>query len=454
MSVEVEADVSVGDICVRGDVSIVGGVSIGGNVSVGGDLSVQGGVSVGGDLSVQGGVNVGGDMSVRGKVSVGGNRSVGGAVSIGGVGDVSVGDVSVGDVSVGDVSVGDVSVGGGVSVGGDVRIGSVRDENVEGGYVSVRDENVEGGDVSVQDENVEGGDVSVRDENVEGGDVSVRDDGGDVSVRGDENVEGDASIEADRSSCLENLVEVARQLGIEHDFSTLSRFVSSGSIAFQPSGTFQVHNTACSWNQHYAVLSFLLNGHLHSEYARLSGMLGLPPCSHTQWQNILKRLEPHVAALAEWSCGQVRKEIVMRGDEKKWIASFDGFYLTRGHYSNNASASMHDFVGGGIAWYTHRTKRGPGHNWEGTSAGAEGDMFNEVLGLVKAAGFGIQEIITDKDSSTNAIFCRHFPEGTITYCHNHCAKTLHKDLEKIRKNKCEVSSFKYSVLHLLNSFAV
>ena len=454
MSVEVEADVSVGDICVRGDVSIVGGVSIGGNVSVGGDLSVQGGVSVGGDLSVQGGVNVGGDMSVRGKVSVGGNRSVGGAVSIGGVGDVSVGDVSVGDVSVGDVSVGDVSVGGGVSVGGDVRIGSVRDENVEGGYVSVRDENVEGGDVSVQDENVEGGDVSVRDENVEGGDVSVRDDGGDVSVRGDENVEGDASIEADRLSCLENLVEVARQLGIEHDFSTLSRFVSSGSIAFQPSGTFQVHNTACSWNQHYAVLSFLLNGHLHSEYARLSGMLGLPPCSHTQWQNILKRLEPHVAALAEWSCGQVRKEIVMRGDEKKWIASFDGFYLTRGHYSNNASASMHDFVGGGIAWYTHRTKRGPGHNWEGTSAGAEGDMFNEVLGLVKAAGFGIQEIITDKDSSTNAIFCRHFPEGTITYCHNHCAKTLHKDLEKIRKNKCEVSSFKYSVLHLLNSFAV
>ena len=257
-----------------------------------------------------------------------------------------------------------------------------------------------------------------------------------------------------RLSTLENLFEVAQQLGIEHDFTTLSRFVSSGSVGFQPSGSFQVHNTTCSWNQHYAVLSFLLNGHLHSEYARLSGMLGLPPCSQTQWQNILKRLEPHVAALAEWSCGQVRKEIVMRGDEKKWIASFDGFYLTRGHYSNNASASMHDFVGGGIAWYTHRTKRGPGHNWEGTSAGAEGDMFDEVLGMVKAAGFGIQEIITDKDSSINVIFCRHFPEGTITYCHNHCAKTLHKDLEKIRKNKREVSCLKYSVWHLLNPLAV
>ena len=119
---------------------------------------------------------------------------------------------------------------------------------------------------------------------------------------------------------------------------------------------------------------------------------------------------------------------------------FDGFYLTRGHYSNNASATIHDFEGDGVAWFTHRTKRGHGHNWEGTSAGAEGDMFDEILGMVKAAGFNIKEIITDKDSSTNAIFCRHFPEGTIIYCHNHCAKTLHKDLEKIKKYKCQVSS--------------
>ena len=93
--------------------------------------------------------------------------------------------------------------------------------------------------------------------------------------------------------------------------------------------------------------------------------------------------------------------IVQRGDAKKWVASFDGFYLTRGHYSNNASATIHDFKSGDIMWFTHRTKRGPGHNWEGTSGGAEGDML----------GFSIKEIITNKDSSTNAIFCRHFPEG-------------------------------------------
>ncbi len=68
-------------------------------------------------------------------------------------------------------------------------------------------------------------------------------------------------------------------------------------------------------------------------------------------------------------------------------------------------------------------------------------MFDEILGKVKSTGFRVSEVITDKDSSVNSIFCRHFPEGTITYCSNHCAKTLHKDLQKIKQNKCEVSYF-------------
>ena len=48
-------------------------------------------------------------------------------------------------------------------------------------------------------------------------------------------------------------------------------------------------------------------------------------------------------------------------------------------------------------------------------------------------------MVTDKDSSMNAIYCKHFPEGTITYCSNHNAKTMHKDLLKVKSSKCEVS---------------
>ena len=43
-------------------------------------------------------------------------------------------------------------------------------------------------------------------------------------------------------------------------------------------------------------------------------------------------LEVHVTRMAEWSCSQVRAAIVNRGDKGKWVASYDGFYQTRGHY--------------------------------------------------------------------------------------------------------------------------
>ena len=110
-------------------------------------------------------------------------------------------------------------------------------------------------------------------------------------------------------------------------------------------------------------------------------MLGLPSCSKETFSGIVERLEPCVSELAEWSCNETRDAIKARGDKDKWVASFDGFYLTRGHYSNNSSATIHDYATGKIAWFYHRTKRGPGHNWEGTSGGAEGDMFEELMGV-------------------------------------------------------------------------
>ena len=194
-----------------------------------------------------------------------------------------------------------------------------------------------------------------------------------------------------------------------------------------------------SWLLNYSVISFLMNGQLFAEYQRIGNMLGLRPCSDTQWQRIVRWLGEHVTRLAQWSCEQVRQQVRERGDQEAWVTSFDGYYLTRGHHSNNSSATLHDYPTGNIAWFTHRTKRGAGHNWEGTSGGEEADMYNEILSAVKAAGFNIVEMVTDKDSSMNAIYCRYFPEGTITYCSNHSAKTFHKDLIRVKQMKCQVT---------------
>ena len=62
---------------------------------------------------------------------------------------------------------------------------------------------------------------------------------------------------------VERLISAAQQKGLPYDFSMLSGFVSSGSVKFQTSGSLlRVHDPSCSWDQHYSVLSFLVNGHL------------------------------------------------------------------------------------------------------------------------------------------------------------------------------------------------
>ena len=125
------------------------------------------------------------------------------------------------------------------------------------------------------------------------------------------------------------LVTTAQSLGIAAD---LSEFVHICTVSLQCSGSHppRVHESTKSWSRHYSALAFLLNGHLYAEYEKLSGMLGLPSCSHTTWHKMIEDLEVHVTNVAEWSCSCVRDAIEERGNKNKWVASFDGFYLTGG----------------------------------------------------------------------------------------------------------------------------
>lgn len=91
-----------------------------------------------------------------------------------------------------------------------------------------------------------------------------------------------------------------------------------------------------------------------------------------------------------------------------------------------------------IAWFTHRTKRGVGSNWVGTSSGAEGDMLRTMLDDVKASGFQVTQLVMDHDTSSSNIACTAFPEVQITYCGNHSAKTFHRDLANLKAIPCKV----------------
>jgi len=106
-----------------------------------------------------------------------------------------------------------------------------------------------------------------------------------------------------------------------------------------------------------------MNGQYYANYNGVFGMMGLPVMSEKRWTTAVSWLGGHVEKLANITCSQVQDMVADRGDKLNWIVSFDGFYLTCGHHSNNSSATLHDVATDKIAWFTHRTKHGAGANW-------------------------------------------------------------------------------------------
>ena len=191
----------------------------------------------------------------------------------------------------------------------------------------------------------------------------------------------------------------------------------------------------------YILLAFIVCGQYYKDYDHVMGTLGISHFSEKQWIRVIEWIAPEVEKITNCSVDQARKIIRARGDEKKLEVMYDGFYLTRGHYSNNASATMHDAKTGNIIGYAHRTKRGQGANWEGTSGGAEGNMLDEILAdLIGKEKMTITKAVLDKDAACHEVLLSRSPETDIVYCGNHTAKTFHADLEKVKKTPCQVST--------------
>ena len=135
-----------------------------------------------------------------------------------------------------------------------------------------------------------------------------------------------------------------------------------------------------------------------------------------------------------------------RGDGKEWVASFDGFYLS--HY-NNSSATLHDHSTGKVAWFTHRTKRGPGHTGPVHRLVLSQTCWRRFLARPKMRDLPFRNSYVTRIRLQTPYSVVTSPEGTITYCSNHSAKNLHKNLEKIKRSKCEVRIFTYTVCRII-----
>ena len=196
-----------------------------------------------------------------------------------------------------------------------------------------------------------------------------------------------------------------------------------------------------SWLGNFVLLSFFLNGEYFKDYQHVLGTLGLNHLSESQWLRAVEWVYPAIRELTVWSCDEVRKEIIKRGDKDNLQITFDGFYLSRGYHSNNSTGTVHDEKSGKVIGFAHRSKRGKGSNWNGTSGGAEGDIFEEILTALKDDKFNINECVIDHDATCANVLLEFFPEAEVIYCGNHTVKTFHNDLINVKKVPCQVRLF-------------
>ncbi len=120
-----------------------------------------------------------------------------------------------------------------------------------------------------------------------------------------------------KDDLIDQLSLLCDDIKFPNDDDMISTCTSTGTVSFCHSQGLQIHQSSCSWKQYYPVLSFLMSSHLYADYAHLSGLLGLPDCSNTQWHRIVEKLEDHVPDLAEWSCERVRQDVRDRGGASK-----------------------------------------------------------------------------------------------------------------------------------------
>ena len=62
----------------------------------------------------------------------------------------------------------------------------------------------------------------------------------------------------------------------------------------------------------YPALASLMNGGYYVDYASIMGMMGVSAMHYTTWNSLVSWIGTQVEWLAEWSCEQVRANMVIK----------------------------------------------------------------------------------------------------------------------------------------------
>ncbi len=106
-------------------------------------------------------------------------------------------------------------------------------------------------------------------------------------------------------------------------------------------------------------LAFLLTGHMHSGYHRTLGHgLGMPVLQSNNFYSVLKDAHGYIEEMLQSMCAQAKEEMKAlpaheMGSWENAVTTADGCWLTRGHFSQNCTFIVKNYMKNAILWYGH-----------------------------------------------------------------------------------------------------
>ena len=111
-------------------------------------------------------------------------------------------------------------------------------------------------------------------------------------------------------------------------------------------------------------LAFLLTGHTHSGYHNtLARGLGIPAIHHTTFYDVVKDSYMYIKRMLDNICSLAKDEMKCLspdtlGSWHRAVTTADGCWLTQGHFSQNCTFIVKNYLRSSILWYGHLCMRG------------------------------------------------------------------------------------------------
>lgn len=158
-------------------------------------------------------------------------------------------------------------------------------------------------------------------------------------------------------------------------------------------------------------LAFFISGHGYAGYRKTLGRgLGLGIVSEKPYLEVVVLALPYIKSMLDEMCDEAKENMKKSAPDQigSWsraVTCCDGCWLIRGHFSQNCTFVIKNYITGALLFYGHLCMRGAEticdeELWKGTAKAAEGHLSQVLWVKAKEEGLKVEVNWQDADSSS------------------------------------------------------